>query len=76
MRNSKAFVPSATPSWFPEELKKLKAMAAAGCSVEAISSALKRTPSAVRNKAGMHGISLSRTRPRATASIGEAPSTQ
>jgi uncharacterized membrane protein len=57
-----AFLPSATASWSKDELYKLKAMALVGTPIEAIAKALKRSPSSIRNKAGLHGISLSSAR--------------
>ena len=50
--------PSAAKMWSSAELKQLREMSDAGVGVEIIASRLKRTVSAVRNKAGMHGFSL------------------
>jgi hypothetical protein len=58
----KIFVPAATSSWSKEELHQLRALAHSGTSIEAIARALKRSASAVRNKAGLHGISLAASR--------------
>ena len=44
--------------WSSEELRQLRELAEAGTSLDAISVTLRRTASAIRNKAGMHGISL------------------
>ena len=44
--------------WSPAELKQLRELSDAGIGVEIIAARLKRTVSAVRNKAGMHGFSL------------------
>jgi hypothetical protein len=44
--------------WSSEEVRRLKELAATGVAPESIASALRRTESAIRNKAGMHGISL------------------
>jgi hypothetical protein len=59
MSRSSIFLPTATHSWSAEEIRKLKAFAQEGRSLRDIARALKRTESAIRNKAGMHGISLS-----------------
>ncbi|MFL6617697.1 MAG: hypothetical protein ACJ8MH_03805 [Povalibacter sp.] len=45
-------------SWSALELKSLRELADAGESVAVIATRLRRTESAIRNKAGMHGISL------------------
>nr|WP_298728296.1 hypothetical protein [uncultured Steroidobacter sp.] len=47
--------------WSSEDLRRLRELAATGTPLDAIAAALRRTTSAVRNKAGMQGISL---RPR------------
>lgn len=44
--------------WSSEDLRQLRELAGAGTSPEAIAMVLRRTASAIRNKAGMHGISL------------------
>jgi hypothetical protein len=44
--------------WSSEDLRRLRELAAAGTAPEAIATTLRRTASAIRNKAGMHGISL------------------
>lgn len=44
--------------WSSEHVRLLREMAATGSSLETIATALRRTTSAIRNKAGMHGISL------------------
>lgn len=44
--------------WSSEDLRALRELAAAGTPLESIATSLRRTTSAVRNKAGMHGISL------------------
>ena len=56
--------------WSCAELKQLRELTDAGMSIEIIASRLKRTISAVRNKAGMHGFSLAAARseqPRSSA---------
>lgn len=62
MRRS-TFLPSAATSWSKDELQQLRTLAQTGASIDAIAKTLKRTTSAVRNKAGMHGISLAGPRP-------------
>ena len=54
--------PSAAKMWSSAELKQLRELTDAGIDIEAIASRLKRTVSAVRNKACMHGFSLAATR--------------
>jgi hypothetical protein len=44
--------------WSTEDLHRLRELAATGTPLDAIAATLRRTASAVRNKAGMHGISL------------------
>lgn len=44
--------------WSTEDVRRLRELAATGLAPETIAAALRRTESAVRNKAGMHGISL------------------
>jgi hypothetical protein len=46
-------------SWSSEDIQLLRQLAVSGLSLETIAVKLRRTPSAVRNKATMHGISLS-----------------
>ena len=50
--------PGAAKMWSSAELKQLRELTDAGIGIEIIASRLKRTVSAVRNKAGMHGFSL------------------
>jgi hypothetical protein len=69
------FLPSATPSWSREDLQALRTLAQSGLTLEAIAKQLRRSASAVRNKATMHGISLASTRrvspePQVEASVG------
>ena len=49
---------SRSSEWSSTDLRLLRELAANGTPVEAIASALRRTASGIRNKAGMHGISL------------------
>lgn len=44
--------------WSSEDLRRLRELAADGTAPEMIAATLRRTESAIRNKAGMHGISL------------------
>jgi hypothetical protein len=44
--------------WSTEELRRLRELAATGTPLNAIAASLRRTASAVRNKAGMQGISI------------------
>jgi hypothetical protein len=48
----------AAKMWSSAELKQLRELTDAGIGVEIIAAQLKRSVSAVRNKAGMHGFSL------------------
>lgn len=49
--------------WSSADVRQLRELAATGTPLAAIAAALCRTKSAVRNKAGMHGISLRFTAP-------------
>ena len=51
--------------WSSAELKQLRELTDAGIGVEIIAARLKRSVSAVRNKAGMHGFSLAASARRA-----------
>lgn len=70
MRRSTTFLPSAATSWSKDELQQLRTLAQTGASIDAIAKTLKRTASAVRNKAGMHGISLAGPRPDVRSHCG------
>jgi hypothetical protein len=50
--------PCASRVWSATEVKQLRALTDAGIGVEIIAARLKRSVSAVRNKAGMHGFAL------------------
>jgi hypothetical protein len=54
--------------WSSAELKQLRELTDAGIGVEIIATRLKRSVSAVRNKAGMHGFSLAACSRRAQSS--------
>jgi hypothetical protein len=60
-RNRYAFR-SRRDHWSIEDLRLLRELAASGTPLNAIAATLRRTPSAIKNKAGMQGISL-RLRP-------------
>lgn len=47
-------------TWSTEEIRRLRQLATAGASLDTICVTLRRTRSAIRNKATMHGISLKR----------------
>lgn len=47
-------------TWSTEEIRELRQLAVAGASLDTIAVTLRRTRSAIRNKATMHGISLKR----------------
>ena len=49
-----------TNTWSTEDIRLLRQLAVAGASLETIAGTLRRTRSAIRNKATMHGISLRR----------------
>lgn len=44
--------------WSSDELRRLRELAATGAAPGTIAATLRRTESAIRNKAGLHGISL------------------
>jgi hypothetical protein len=52
--------PSSTNTWTMEDIRLLRQLAIEGASLETIAVTLRRTRSAIRNKATMHGISLKR----------------
>lgn len=54
----------ASPPWTPEDDRRLRELAAAGKSVATIAEQLKRSISAVRNRASRIGISVARLRTR------------
>lgn len=58
---SSLFLPAAISSWSVDQIQQLRRLASEGLPVSEIAGELRRTVSAVRNKAGMHGISLART---------------
>jgi hypothetical protein len=47
-------------TWSTDEIRQLRQLATAGASLDTICVTLRRTRSAIRNKATMHGISLKR----------------
>jgi len=60
MTKHTSFSPSAIVTWSTDDLQKLRSLAQQGMSIDDISRLLKRSTSAIRNKAGMQGISLSK----------------
>lgn len=65
-------------AWSRDALRQLRELAEAGVPLETIAARLRRTQSAVRNKAGMQGISLRgpvqlRSRPAAPTTVREPP---
>ena len=71
MTARKIFLPSAIASWSKDDLQRLRALAQSGASIDTIAVELKRSASAVRNKAGLHGISLASSKPRAPDFVRE-----
>jgi hypothetical protein len=49
-----------TNAWSVDEIRQLRQLVVAGASLESICVTLRRTRSAIKNKATMHGISLKR----------------
>lgn len=47
-------------SWSNADIRRLREMAEQGMPLQAIAVALRRSESAIRNKAGLHGIALRR----------------
>ena len=47
--------------WSQEEIRRLRELAARGLRVSDIAARLGRSESAIRNKAGLHGVSLRQT---------------
>ena len=71
MTARKIFLPSAIASWSKDDLQRLRTLAQSGASIDAIAATLKRSASAVRNKAGLHGISLASSKPEAPDFVRE-----
>lgn len=57
------FLPRASASWSAQDIQCLRHLAEQGLTVEMLAARLRRTPSAIRNKAAMHGISVRAGRP-------------
>ena len=55
---SSSFSRAKRNGWSSADVRRLRELASSGTPVEIIAATLHRTTSAVRNKAGMHGISL------------------
>lgn len=51
-------LPAACRKWTDDDIRKLRHEASQGSSWKALCDALRKSPSAIRNKAAMHGISL------------------
>jgi len=49
---------TSTSAWATEDIQRLRVLASEGMALIEIARELRRTVSAVRNKAGMHGISV------------------
>ena len=61
-RSQARFVfPKSPALWTSEELRIMRQLADAGTPIARIAARLRRSPSAIRNKAGLHGISLKRS---------------
>jgi len=58
---SNFLLPAAGNSWSSDQIRTLRKLAGEGLPAKQIAMAMKRTESAIRNKAGMHGISLKGT---------------
>ncbi|HEY6641837.1 hypothetical protein [Povalibacter sp.] len=59
--------------WSTDAVRKLRELAEAGAATEVIAAHLGRTPSAIRNKAGLHGISLRKREVQATTGMMNYP---
>ena len=71
-RSQAQFVfPKSPAIWTSEELRIMRQLADAGTPIARIAARLRRSPSAIRNKAGLHGISLKRS--QALANTAESP---
>jgi hypothetical protein len=57
--NLRGLYPSARKTWSAKDVRQLREFAAQGISVRSIAARLRKTQSAIRNKAGMLGISIS-----------------
>jgi hypothetical protein len=55
---SNSFSRARRNEWSSADVRRLRELASSGTPVHIIAATLQRTTSAVRNKAGMHGISL------------------
>lgn len=66
--------PSVNAPWSINEVRRLRELAAQHVSLEMVAHALRRTPSAIRNKATLHGISIRSSvsnPPRRSSGIGK-----
>lgn len=62
MRRASFILPAAANTWSIEDVRRLRELAATGLHLREISLILERSESAVRNKAGLHGIGLTSAR--------------
>ena len=69
MSGHKIYVPAAMASWSLRDVQRLRGLAEAGASMEELTKTLDRSASAIRNKAGLHGISLARSSPAAPSFV-------
>lgn len=51
-------LPNPKSSWSMDDIRTLRALAAEGLPLEVIAKRMRRSASAIRNKAGMHGVAL------------------
>jgi hypothetical protein len=63
-------------AWSREEIRQLRELAEGGTPVRVISTLLRRTESAVKNKAGMHGISLQNSGSKARSNVSQYTATK
>jgi hypothetical protein len=57
--NLRGRYPAARRTWSADDVRQLRELAEQGVSIRIIAARLRKTESAIRNKAGMHGISIS-----------------
>src|SRR5690349_16784776 len=59
-------------AWSAEELRRLRELAKRGTPLQLMARLLRRTESAIKNKAGMHGISLQASGSRAHSDAAQS----
>lgn len=69
--NCRGHLPTARRTWSAEQVRQLRELARQGICVRIIAARLRKTESAVRNKAGMLGISIHLRSVRAAESSSE-----